>query len=219
MGIHHSHQYFFTNYRFLTFKISTLGFSFLVLSGLRPVWRVSVGNSCCHPVLDAALGLQLDQILLVGQLSRCRLLIQPQSSMRIPHTLLLLLKYAMLWPHLTRSERFPIPSWCFFIPRVLWRPAQLFSHLSALWLSRLGSLLPFSQWQLYQSIYFLNFLNIATGTGAIWYKYNELYHIAPVPNLLIFLHQLPSNCTLYCKKQNNQKCCKKKPRKGLSRFD
>ena len=77
MGIHH--KYFYKLY-ILTFKISTLGFSFLVLSGLRPVWRVSVGNSCCHPVLDAALGLQLDQILLVGQLSRCRLLIQPQSS-------------------------------------------------------------------------------------------------------------------------------------------
>ena len=130
------------------------------------------------------------------------------SSLDPTSILLLLLKYAMLCPHLTRSERFPIPSWCFFIPRVLWRPAQLFSHLSALWLSRLGSLLPFSQWQLYQSIYFLNFLNIATGTGAIWYKYNELYHIAPVPNLLIFLHQLPSNCTLYCKKLNYHKCCK-----------
>ena len=60
------------------------------------------------------------------------------SSLDPTSILLLLLKYAMLCPHLTRSERFPIPSWCFFIPRVLWRPAQLFSHLSALWLSRLG---------------------------------------------------------------------------------
>ena len=86
------------------------------------------------------------------------------SSLDPTSILLLLLKYAMLCPHLTRSERFPIPSWCFFIPRVLWRPAQLFSHLSALWLSRLGSLLPFSQWQLYQSIYFLNIVPYCTNS-------------------------------------------------------
>ena len=154
MGIHH--KYFYKLY-ILTFKISTLGFSFLVLSGLRPVWRVSVGNSCCHPVLDAALGLQLDQILLVGQLSRCRLLIQPQSSFCCSSTQC----FVPIWPD-PRDFQFHLG--------VSLSPVYFGDRLSCFLISLLCgfpvlvSLLPFSQWQLYQSIYFLNIVPYCTNS-------------------------------------------------------
>ena len=174
---------FFTNYRFLTFKISTLGFSFLVLSGLRPVWRVSVGNSCCHPVLDAALGLQLDQILLVGQLSRCRLLIQPQSSFCCSSTQC----FVPIWPD-PRDFQFHLG--------VSLSPVYFGDRLSCFLISLLWGflvLVPCS--------------HSHNGNCTKVYIFSTLYHIAPIQNLLIFLHQLPSNCTLYCKKQNKRKLC------------
>ena len=116
------------------------------------------------------------------------------SSLDPTSILFLLPKYAMLCPHLTRSERFLIPSWCFFIPLcTLETGSAVFSSLC---------FVAFPSW--------FPCSHSHNGNCTKVYIFSTLYHIAPIQNLLIFLHQLPSNCTLYCKKQNNHKCCQKK---------